>query len=173
MLADISSVDAIYIVCGRTDMRKSIDGLCAIIQEQFSMEIDHALFLFCGRKCDRIKAILKEPDGIVMIYKRLTAQGSYRWARNKSEVRNLTWREFDWLMSGIDIEQPKAIKATSVSYTHLEIKTSCVRIKYADGYHIDFAVYRRHYDSENECWIYEHAGSDWSESCLLYTSRCV
>lgn len=101
-----------HIVCGRTDMRKSIDGLCAIIQEQFSMEIDHALFLFCGRKCDRIKAILKEPDGIVMIYKRLTAQGSYRWPRNKSEVRNLTWREFDWLMSGIDIEQPKAIKAT-------------------------------------------------------------
>ena len=40
MLADISNVDAIYIVCGRTDMRKSIDGLCAIIQEQFSMEID-------------------------------------------------------------------------------------------------------------------------------------
>ena len=54
-------------------MRKSIDGLCAIIHDQFSMEIDHALFLFCGRKCDRIKAILKEPDGIVMIYKRLTA----------------------------------------------------------------------------------------------------
>lgn len=102
-------VDAIYIVCGRTDMRKSIDGLCAIIQDQFSMEINHALYLFCGRKCDRIKAILKEPDGIVMIYKRLTAQGSYRWSRDKSEVRNLTWREFDWLMSGIDIEQPKAM----------------------------------------------------------------
>ena len=72
----------------------------------------HALYLFCGRKCDRIKAILKEPDGIVMIYKRLTAQGSYRWPRDKSEVRNLTWREFDWLMSGIDIEQPKAIKTS-------------------------------------------------------------
>ena len=112
MLADISSVDAIYIVCGRTDMRKSIDGLCAIIHDQFSMEIDHALFLFCGRKCDRIKAILKESDGIVMISKRLTAQGSYRWPRDRSEVRNLTWREFDWLMSGIDIEQPKAIKTT-------------------------------------------------------------
>lgn len=67
---------------------------------------------FCGRKCDRIKAILKEPGGIVMIYKRLTAQGSYRWPRNKSEVRNLTWREFDWLMSGINIEQLKAIKTT-------------------------------------------------------------
>lgn len=96
----------------RKAMRKSIDGLCAIIQDQFSMEIDHALYLFCGRKCDRIKAILKEPDGIVMIYKRLTAQGSYRWPRDKSEVWNLTWREFDWLMSGIDIEQPKAIRTS-------------------------------------------------------------
>ena len=44
-----------------------------------------------------------------------------------------------------------------------EVKTSCVRIKYADGYHIDFAVYRRYYDSENDCWIYEHAGADWTE----------
>ena len=114
MLADISSVDAaaIYTVCGRTDMRQSIDGLCAIIQNQFSMEIYHALFLFCGRKCARDKAILKEPYGIDMIYKRLTAQGSYWCPRDRSETQNLTWREFDWLMSGIDIEQPKAIKAT-------------------------------------------------------------
>lgn len=44
-----------------------------------------------------------------------------------------------------------------------EVKTSCVRIKYADGYHIDFAVYRRFYDLVNECWTYEHAGSDWSD----------
>lgn len=44
-----------------------------------------------------------------------------------------------------------------------EVKTSCVRIKYVDGYHIDFAVYRRHYDALNGCWVYEHAGSDWAE----------
>lgn len=44
-----------------------------------------------------------------------------------------------------------------------EIKTSCVRIKYSDGYHIDFAIYRRHYDSENNRWIYEHAGTTWTE----------
>ena len=68
MLGDITVADEIYVICGYTDMRKSIDGLCAIIQEQFSMEIDHALFLFCGRKCDRIKAILKEPDGICLLY---------------------------------------------------------------------------------------------------------
>lgn len=50
--------------------------------------------------------------------------------------------------------------------TEPEVKTSCVRIKYADGYHIDFAVYRRYYDFWNECWVYEHAGSDWTKRDL-------
>ena len=59
----------------------------------------------------RIKALLREPDGMTLLYKRLSvSQGRYRWPRNKSEVRNLTWQEFDWLMSGLDIDQPKAIK---------------------------------------------------------------
>lgn len=112
MLGDISGVREIYIVSGYTDMRKSIDGLCAIIEDQFSMDVSSsALYLFCGKKCDRIKALLKEPDGITLLYKRLSvSNGRYRWPRNKSEVRNLTWQEFDWLMSGLDIEQPHAIK---------------------------------------------------------------
>lgn len=112
MLADITRADHIYIVCGYTDMRKSIDGLCTVIQEQLKMDPDgNSLFLFCGRRSDRIKVILKEPDGFVMIYKKLTAaHGRYRWPRDRSEARNLTWREFDWLMSGLDIDQPKAIR---------------------------------------------------------------
>ena len=115
MLADISCVNQIYIVCGYTDMRKSIDGLCGIIQEHLKEEPSgNSLFLFCGRRADRIKAILREPDGYVLIYKRLAdVQGRYRWPRNRSEVRNLTWKEFDWLMSGLDIDQPKAIRAAS------------------------------------------------------------
>ena len=47
-----------------------------------------------------------------------------------------------------------------------EVKTSCVRIKYADGYHIDLAVYRRSYDLWNDCWVYEHAGSYWTKRDL-------
>lgn len=111
MLADISGVDNIYIICGYTDMRKAIDGLCAIIEDQLKMDPNgNALYLFCGKRRDRIKALLREKDGFVLIYKRLTARGGYRWPRDKSEVRNLTWQEFDWLMSGIDIVQPKAIR---------------------------------------------------------------
>lgn len=112
MLADITVVDRIYLITGYTDMRKSIDGLCAIIKDQLNEEQPdcRSLYLFCGKRRDRIKAILKEYDGLVMIYKRLTADGRYRWPRNSSEVRNLTWKEFGYLMDGIDIDQPKAIK---------------------------------------------------------------
>ncbi len=114
MIGDITVADEIYIVCGYTDMRKSIDGLCAIISDKLHMDPKRrALYLFCGRRCDRIKILMWEPDGFVLIYKRLSvSEGRYRWPRNRDEVRNLTWREFDWLLSGIDIEQPKAIRAS-------------------------------------------------------------
>ena len=113
MIGDITVADEIYIVCGYTDMKKSIDGLCAVVEDKLHMDPRRkAIFLFCGRRCDRIKILMWEPDGFVLLYKRLSAvQGRYRWPRNKDEVRSLTWREFDWLMSGIDIEQPKAIVA--------------------------------------------------------------
>lgn len=95
-------------------MRKQIDGLCAIIEGKLHMgPDDNALFLFCGRRCDRIKAILYEPDGIVLLYKRLSVDGRFRWPRNQDEVRQLTWQQFDWLMSGLEIEQPKAFKTVN------------------------------------------------------------
>ncbi|MEY8421212.1 IS66 family insertion sequence element accessory protein TnpB [Lachnospiraceae bacterium 38-14] len=111
MLGDISGFEKICIVCGYTDMRKSIDGLCAIIEEQLKVDpASSALFLFCGRRRDRIKALFHEPDGFVLIYKRLSVRGGYQRPRKQSEVRDLSWREFGWLMSGICIDQPKALK---------------------------------------------------------------
>ena len=112
MLGDISRVENIYLVCGYTDLRKSIDGLCAVVEEVVKQDPkSNALFLFCGRQSDRFKALLWEGDGYVLIYKRLDAAGRYRWPRNSREAKSLTWQQFDWLMSGIDIEQPKAIRA--------------------------------------------------------------
>ena len=113
MLGDITAADEIYIVTGRTDMRKSIDGLCAIVEDQLHMDPRRsALYLFCGKRCDRIKALLWESDGFVLLYKRMEVQGRFRWPRNQLEVKQLTWQQFDWLMSGLEIEQPKAFKPT-------------------------------------------------------------
>ena len=56
--------------------------------------------------------LLHEPDGYVLLYKRLSVQqGRYRWPRKSDEVKSITWKQLDWLLSGLDIEQPKAIKA--------------------------------------------------------------
>ena len=113
MLGDISLATNIYIVTGYTDMRKSIDGLCAIILDQLKEEPNgNDLYMFCGKRCDRIKVLFRESDGYVLLYKKLdVVQGRYRWPRNKSEVKSITWQQFDWLMSGLEIEQPKAIKS--------------------------------------------------------------
>ena len=53
-------------------MRKSIDGLCAVVEEVVKRDPrENSLFLFCGLRSDRIKALLWEGDGFVLIYKRL------------------------------------------------------------------------------------------------------
>lgn len=100
----------IYVVCGRTDMRKSIDGLAAIVQERFKLDLfSDSLFLFCGRNKDKMKALLWEGDGFLLMYKRLE-NGRFNWPRNENDVRKLTTEQYTWLLQGLSIDQPKAIK---------------------------------------------------------------
>ena len=109
MLKELSAAN-IYIVCGHTDMRKSIDSLAAIIREEFDLDLfSDSLFLFCGRRRDRLKALLWEGDGFIMLYKRLE-NGKFNWSRNEQEVRNLSREQFVWLLQGLSVDQPKAIK---------------------------------------------------------------
>lgn len=100
----------VYIVTGYTDMRKSIDGLATIIQGQLSLDpYSKSLFMFCGKKCDRLKALSWEGDGFVILYKRLD-NGKYRWPRNSMQAKELTSQQIRWLLDGLEIEQPKAIR---------------------------------------------------------------
>lgn len=110
MLGDISTVEDIYLVCGYTDMRKSIDGLAALIKLKFGMDpFAPSLFLFCGKKRDRLKALIWEGDGFVLMYKRLE-NGSYKWPRTPEQARRLSTQEFRWLMEGLEVDQPKVIR---------------------------------------------------------------
>lgn len=113
MLGDLSGVNKIYLVVGYTDMRKSIDGLMSIIRDTYELDpFSNALYLFCGRRCDRLKALHFDKDGFVLYYKRLDS-GKYQWPRKESDVRPLTRQEFRWLMEGLSIDQPKAIHQMS------------------------------------------------------------
>lgn len=110
MLKEIASVTQVYLVTGYTDLRLGIDGLAVLVQGKLELDpYSRALFLFCGRRRDRIKAILWEGDGFLLLYKRLD-NGCFRWPRNEFEAKLLTEQEVRWLFEGLELEQPKAIK---------------------------------------------------------------
>ena len=116
MLKELTA-DKIYIVCGHTDMRKSIDGLAAIVQQQFKLDLfTNSAFLFCGRRRNRLKVLLWEGDGFLLLYKRLE-EGRYRWPRNEKEVRAMSPQQYKWLMEGLSIDQRQYVKEVSARST--------------------------------------------------------
>lgn len=104
MLNDARGFKRIVIACGKTDLRRGVDGLVTIVQEQFKMKPGErgVLFLFCGTKSDRIKGLVYEGDGYLLLYKRLSS-GRFRWPRNQQEAMSITQEQFDWLMRGLTI----------------------------------------------------------------------
>jgi len=105
MLGDITIAQNIYIACGYTDMRKSIDTLAALVKQKFQMNpCQPALFLFCGRRHDRLKALLWEPTGFVLLYKRFEV-GTLKWPSSEDELHAITWSQFEQLMAGFHIEE--------------------------------------------------------------------
>lgn len=110
MLNDLALDKQVYIVTGYTDLRRSIDGLAMIVKAQLQLDpYSTALFLFCGRRCDRIKGLLWEGDGFLLLYKRLD-NGRFQWSRNETEALLMTPQQTRWLLGGLKIEQPKAIR---------------------------------------------------------------
>ena len=110
MLNDASGFRQVYIACGYTDLRRGIDGPASIVMQQYGTELDEeSLFLFCGRRTDRIKALYFSGDGYILLYKRLN-NGRFQWPRSEAELRKLDAQSFRWLMEGLEIEQKKAIR---------------------------------------------------------------
>ena len=63
-MLDFSRVQNYFIACGYTEMRKQIDGLVAVVELQFGKKLDEtSVFLFCGRRADRIKALYWDGTG--------------------------------------------------------------------------------------------------------------
>ena len=129
MLNDAKDLQAVYIVCGYTDLRKGIDSLSNIISQTYGMDPFQpgTLFMFCGRKTDRIKALIWEGDGFLLCYKRLEQKASkFQWPRSQEEVCKLTSQQFRWLMEGLTIQAKMYSEGRSSPFgLNLWIKYSC------------------------------------------------
>jgi transposase len=69
----------VYLCCGHTDMRKSINGLTTLAQSSFSLDpFSEAAFVFCNRARNRIKILEWDEDGFWLYFKRLES-GRLRW----------------------------------------------------------------------------------------------
>ena len=104
MLSNTNFED-IYIAYGYTDLRFGIDGLATTIKEKFDLNpfSNNTIFLFCGRRNDRIKALVWEGDGFLLLYKRVES-GHFTWPRSSTELRSLSAEQFHWLMQGFAID---------------------------------------------------------------------
>lgn len=113
MLEDVAKIRRVVLACGTVDLRKGIDGLSMIIGDTYHQNPFEkgTLFLFCGRRTDRIKGLLWMGDGFLLLYKRFEA-GSLSWPRNTQEAADLTEEEFHYLMLGLNPLNPKIKKVS-------------------------------------------------------------
>lgn len=108
MLEDAAGIRRVVPACGTVDLRKGIDGLAMIIGDKYKQNPFEkgTLFLFCGQRSDRIKGLLWQGTGFLLLYKRLE-DGRLSWPRTTQEAAELTEEQFHYLMLGLNPLAPK------------------------------------------------------------------
>ena len=102
MIIDLNKV-RIFIRPGYTDMRKAVNGLSGIVEQQMEGEpFSGNVYLFCNKERKLIKALWWDRNGFWLSQKRLE-QEKYPWPQDEGEVRELTAEQLGMLLAGIDL----------------------------------------------------------------------
>ena len=93
------------LACGRTDLRKGMDSLAALVRLAYGLDPleEGTLFLFCGVKKDRLKGLIFEGIGFCLLTIRLT-DGRFQWPNTPDEARDITMEQYHRLMDGFAVE---------------------------------------------------------------------
>lgn len=101
MIPDLSAIQ-IYVRPGVTDMRKQVNGLSVITEEEMALDpASGSLFLFCSRSRKLLKCIWWDRNGFCLYQKRLE-QGKFPWPDTEDQVREITKDHLKMLLDGID-----------------------------------------------------------------------
>ena len=104
----LSPAVRIYLATGATDLRRSIDGLSALVRERFTLDpLSGHLFLFRNRRGDRLKILAWDRSGFWVLYKRLE-QGTFAWPTDEpSSPVEMRSSDLALLLSGVDVAQTR------------------------------------------------------------------
>jgi transposase len=97
----------VWLAAGVTDMRKGFDGLAALVQTQLAHDpFSGQLFVFRGRRGDRVKLLWWDGDGLCLFAKRLE-RGRFVWPQAASGTVSLSTAQLSMLLEGIDWRHPR------------------------------------------------------------------
>ncbi len=103
----------VYLALGITDMRKSINTLALLVEEQMQHNpLSGSLYAFCNRKRDIVKVLYWDRNGFCLWEKRLE-KGRFSWPESSEEVMDLTHRELLWLLDGMSLPPRRARRELS------------------------------------------------------------
>lgn len=105
----ISPAVRIYVATGATDLRRSIDGLSALVREHLHLDpVSGHFFLFRNRRGDRLKILAWDRGGFWILYKRLE-KGTFAWpAATSTAPVELRSADLLLLLSGVDVAHTRA-----------------------------------------------------------------
>lgn len=96
----------IWLACGATDLRNGFDGLAGLIQRRLAEDpFSGQLFVFRGRRGDRLKILWWSGDGLCLFAKRLES-GRFVWPQAISGTVHLSAAQLSMLLEGIDWRRP-------------------------------------------------------------------
>lgn len=118
----VSDADHIFLACGSTDFRRQERGLAAMVRQQFRLDpySGNHVFIFCNKKRDGIKVLRYDSNGFLLASKKLLDGMRFQWPRTPEEVKEISFRQVEWLLQGLEIEQKKAHHEVKV-----HLKNSC------------------------------------------------
>lgn len=92
----------IFVANQAVDFRKAINGLAALIVEQFETPVnDGSVYVFYNRDADRVKCLFWDRNGFVLYHKRLE-RGRFKFGKAADGSYIITQNQLDWLLAGLD-----------------------------------------------------------------------
>ena len=105
-----ASADHIILACGATDFRKQIEGLSSLVSMKYKLDpfASGYVFIFCNRRRNSIKVLRYDANGFVLATKKLLDGMKFQWQKDEKEVDEISEKQLEWLLEGLEIEQKKA-----------------------------------------------------------------